>query len=418
MQKLLFKNIEFLLGAWYVAPALQRGKAMRNFPVLRNAWLAIEDGKIADFGLMTDWPGISDWSNLEVIDAAGRAVLPCWCDSHTHIVYTGTREDEFDARLRGMTYQEIAEKGGGILNSARKLAMVDEEQVFTEAKSRLEEMILQGTGAVEIKSGYGLSLVSELKILRVIQRLKQEMPIPVKATFLAAHAFPVEYKDNHQGYVDWVAGEMMQKVCGENLADFVDVFCEAGYFTTSHTRQILESAGVFGLQGKIHVNQFNSMGGIAVAAACGALTVDHLEELTEDDLTILQNNPGLLPVALPGCSHFLGIPYTPARTIIDSDLALALASDYNPGSSPSGNMNMVVSLASVKMKLLPEEAFAAATINGAYAMKLNEEAGSITPGKRANIILTKEIPSPAFLCYAFGSNHIHQVYINGIPYSS
>jgi imidazolonepropionase len=417
MQKLLIKNIRFLAGVYTDNPGVVRGRDMQHLPVLEDAWLAVEDGRIADWGAMSDWPGINDWRGLEVMDATGRAVLPCWADSHTHIVYAGNREEEFAMRLRGATYQEIAERGGGILNSARKLADTDEETLYTAARERLHDMILQGTGAVEIKSGYGLTTESELKMLRVIRRLRDTMPIPVKATFLGAHAFPEPYRDRPDAYVDLLVNEMIPAVAAEGLADYVDAFCEKGYFTLEQTARILEAGVKHGMVPKVHVNQFNAFGGVALSAKYGALSVDHLEELSDDDLHMMERTPGMIPVALPGCSLFLGIPYTPARTLIDRGMPLALATDYNPGSSPSGNMNLVVSLASIKMKMLPEEAIVAATQNGAAALQLDHEVGSITPGKRANLIITKPLPSLTYLAYAFGSNHTEEVLINGIKYA-
>jgi imidazolonepropionase len=418
MQKLLIKNIAWLAGAYETSPGLLAGKQMQQFPILQNAWLAIEDGLIADFGSMEDWPGISDWRELEVMDASGRMIMPCWCDSHTHIVYAGTREDEFNLRLKGATYQEIAERGGGILNSAKKLSQATEDELYQAAMYRLSEMIAQGTGAVEIKSGYGLTTESELKMLKVIRRIKETAGIPVKATFLGAHAFPQDYANDHNGYVKLIINEMIPAIAAEGLADFIDVFCEKGYFTLQHTEHILQAGALHGLKAKVHVNQFNSFGGVALAAKLGALSVDHLEELSEDDLHQLEHNPNLIPVALPGCSLFLSIPYTPARSIIDRGLSLALATDYNPGSAPSGNMNLVAALASVKMKMTIEEVLAAGTINGACAMETDALTGSITPGKLANIIITKPIPSPTFITYAFGSNHVEQVLISGKPYSA
>lgn len=385
------------------------GANMQILPRLKNAFLVIENGLIADFGEMEDCPNID---NFKSIDAKGKFVLPTWCDSHTHLVYAENRESEFVDRIKGLSYEEIAQKGGGILNSAKKLAEADENTLFKNAKKRLDEIISQGTGAVEIKSGYGLNTASELKMLRVIKRLKQESNIPIKATFLGAHAIPLQYKDNSDAYVHVIINEMLPKIAQENLADYIDVFCETGYFTVVQTDHILKAGKKYNLIPKIHVNQFTSIGGVQVGIENDALSLDHLEILTDADLNALKSSE-VMPVALPGCSYFLSIPYTPARQIIDSGLPLALASDFNPGSTPSGNMNFVVATACIKMKILPEEAINASTLNGAYAMGLSKEMGSITKGKRANIILTKEMTSLNYLPYAFGSNLIDTVLING-----
>lgn len=410
---MLIKNIKWLAGAFASNPGLIAGRNMQEFPIIKDAWLAVENGTITSFGSMADWEGISDWKNLTVIDASDRMVMPTWCDSHTHIVYAGTREDEFNLRLRGASYQEIAERGGGIINSAKKLQNASEEELLISAWNRLQAMMAMGTGAVEIKSGYGLTTQAELKMLRVIKKLRELSGIPTKATFLGAHAFPPEFLNNHEGYVDLLINEMIPAVASENLADYIDVFCEKGYFGIAQTERILQAGINHGMKPKVHVNQFHSIGGVALSAKYGALSVDHLEELSEEDLHILEHNPNMIPVALPGCSLFLGIPYTPARNIIDKGLSLAFATDYNPGSAPSGNMNLTAALAAIKMKMTVEEVLAAGTQNGACAMEVDSECGSITPGKRANLIITKPIPSPTFITYAFGSNLIEQVIING-----
>jgi imidazolonepropionase len=385
------------------------GAAMNQLPSIKNAFLVIENDSIVDFGEMVNFPSLK--VDL-TIDANGKMVLPTWCDSHTHIVYSGNREQEFVDRINGMSYEEIAKRGGGILNSAKKLNQTSEEELYNQSKNRLEEIMKLGTGAVEIKSGYGLSVEGELKMLRVIQKLKANYPIEIKATFLGAHAFPSEFKENHQGYIDLIINEMLPIITKENLADFIDVFCESGYFSVAETEQIMEAGKKYGLKSKIHVNQFNAIGGVKAAVNYKALSVDHLEVMNKDDIEVLKNTD-VMPVALPGCSYFLGIPYTPARNIIDAGLPLALATDFNPGSCPSGNMNFVVATACIKMQMTPEEAINAATINGAFAMDLSKTHGSITIGKKANLIITKTLNSIYEIPYAFGSNMIDTVIIEG-----
>ncbi|NJX16628.1 imidazolonepropionase [Tamlana crocina] len=405
----LFKNIKELLQVRDEPIDFVAGKAMAHLPTIKNAYLLIENGVIADFGTMENCP---EMEVDEAIDATGKMVLPAWCDSHTHLVYAGNRESELVDKIRGLSYQEIAEKGGGILNSAKMLQNTSEDDLYHQSKARLEEVMALGTGAIEIKSGYGLTVEAELKMLRVIKRLKENHNIPIKATFLGAHAVPAEYKNNKEGYLKLIIEEMLPKVAKEHLADFVDVFCEAGYFSVEDTQRILQAANPFGLRAKIHVNQFTSLGGVKVGVEHNALSVDHLEEMNPDDIAVLKNTK-TMPVALPGCSFFLDIPYTPGRKMIDAGLPLALATDYNPGSSPSGNMNFVVSAACIKMKITPEEAINAATINGAYAMGLQNEVGSITVGKRANLILTKPINSYYFIPYSFGEHQAELVFIGG-----
>ncbi len=407
--KILIINIKELIQVRENGILKVSGAEMKELPTIKNAYLLIENNIISDYGDMKNCPTISVDST---IDATGKMVLPTWCDSHTHIVYAGNREQEFVDRINGMTYEEIANRGGGILNSAKKLNETSEEELYNQSKKRLEEVMKMGTGAVEIKSGYGLSVQGELKMLRVIQKLKANYPIEIKATFLGAHAFPTEFKENHQGYIDILINEMLPAIANENLGDFIDVFCESGYFSVSETEQIMEAGNKFGLVSKIHVNQFNAIGGVKAAVNNKALSVDHLEIMNLDDIEVLKNSD-TMPVALPSCSYFLGIPYTPARTIIEAGLPLALATDFNPGSSPSGNMNFVVATACIKMKMTPEEAINAATINGAYAMDISKTHGSITVGKKANIIITKPINSIYELPYAFGSNHIDSVFIEG-----
>ena len=405
----LITNIKELLQVRETSIAKVSGAEMAILPTIKNAFLVIKDNLIADFGSMDQLPKIH---TDKTIDATGKIVLPSWCDSHSHIVYAGNREQEFVDRINGLTYEEIANRGGGILNSARKLNETSESELYDQSKVRLEEVMRLGTGAVEIKSGYGLTVEGELKMLRVIQRLAQNYSITIKATFLGAHAFPSEFKENHQGYIDLIINEMLPAIAKEKLADFIDIFCETGYFTVAETQEIIKAGISFGLKPKIHVNQFNSIGGIQVGVRQEALSVDHLEVMTINDIESLKNTT-TMPVALPSCSYFLSIPYAPAREMIAAGLPIALATDYNPGSTPSGNMNFVVATACIKMKMTPEEAINAATINGAYAMGISETHGSITIGKKANLNITKPIPSYYQLPYAFGSNLIDTVFIEG-----
>jgi imidazolonepropionase len=407
--KLLLLNIKELLQVRENPPSKVAGKDMATLPTLKNAWLLVQEGKIKNYGSMDALPVME---GFKTIDCKGKIVLPAWCDSHTHLVYAGNREQEFVDRIKGHSYQEIAANGGGILNSAKKLQETTEEALYNQSAKRLEEVMRLGTGAIEIKSGYGLTTAAEMKMLRVAKKLASNYPIAVKTTFLGAHAVPAAYKDNKEGYMDLVCGEMLEKISEANLADFVDIFCEDGYFTVADTERLLEAAKKHGLLPKIHVNQFNAIGGVAAGVKYNALSVDHLEVLTAADIDALTGSE-TMPVALPSCSYFLSIPYTPGRDLIEAGLPLALATDYNPGSTPSGNMNFVVATACIKMKLTPEEAINAATINGAYAMGLSETHGTITKGKVANLIITKPIPSYGFLPYAFGSNCIESVIIKG-----
>lgn len=404
----LFVNIKELIQVREKEVLKVSGKDMGVVPTIKNAFLVLENNLIKAFGAMANAPKSAD----TIIDCSGKMILPSWCDSHTHIVYAGNREQEFVDRINGLTYEEIAKKGGGILNSAKKLQETSEATLYLQSAKRLEEVMQMGTGAVEIKSGYGLTVAAELKMLRVIKKLKENYSLPIKTTFLGAHAFPEEFKSNKEGYIALIISEMLPKITAENLADFVDAFCETGYFSVEDTDTILTAAKSYGLVPKIHVNQFTAIGGVALGVKHKALSVDHLEVVNDADIAALQGSD-TMPVALPSCSYFLSIPYTPARKIIDAGLPLALATDYNPGSTPSGNMNFVVATACVKMKMTPEEAINAATINGAYAMNLAQEVGSITVGKKANLILTKEIPSYGFIPYSFGSNLIDTVFING-----
>ena len=405
----LITNIKELLQVRENSIVKVSGAEMAILPTIKNAFLLIKDNLIADFGTMDNVPKIA---TDKIIDATGKIVLPSWCDSHTHIVYAGNREQEFVDRINGLSYEEIANRGGGILNSAKKLNETSEEEIYQQSKARLEEVMRLGTGAVEIKSGYGLTVEGELKMLRVIQLLAQNYPITIKATFLGAHAFPTEYKENRKGYMECMLNEMLPEIAKNKLAEFIDVFCETGYLTVAETEEIMEAGIKLGLKPKIHVNQFNSIGGIQAGVKYEAVSVDHLEVMTTEDILALKNT-ATMPVALPSCSYFLSIPYTPAREMIAAGLPVALATDYNPGSTPSGNMNFVVATACIKMKMTPEEAINAATINGAYAMGISETHGSITIGKKANLIITKPIPSYYQLPYAFGSNLIETVVVEG-----
>jgi len=405
----LITNIQELLQVRETSISKVSGAEMAILPTIKDAFLLIKDNVIEDFGAMDNVPEIKA---DKVIDAKGRVVLPTWCDSHTHIVYAGNREQEFVDRINGFTYEEIANRGGGILNSAKKLNETTEEEIYEQSRVRLEEVMHLGTGAVEIKSGYGLTVEGELKMLRVIKKLAENYPIKIKATFLGAHAFPLHYKDNKAGYIDEIITKMLPEIAQNKLADYVDVFCETGYFSVEETEKIMQAGIQFGLKPKIHVNQFNSIGGIQAGIKFKAVSVDHLEIMNPEDIEALKNTE-TMPVALPSCSYFLSIPYTPAREMIKAGLPLALATDFNPGSTPSGNMNFVVATACIKMKMTPEEAINAATINGAYAMGISETHGSITKGKKANLILTKPISSYYQIPYAFGSNLIESVFIEG-----
>jgi imidazolonepropionase len=385
---------------------------MKELPLIENAFLCIENDLISDFGEMNSF---IQKKNDKVIDVSGKLILPCWCDSHSHVVYAGDRSSEFVDRINGLSYQEIANRGGGILNSAKKLQNIPEELLFNQSMSRIKSLIKLGTGALEIKSGYGLTLDSELKMLRVIRKISNNTPIKIKSTFLGAHAIPEQYKNDKSGYLDLIIDEMLPKINNESLADFIDVFCEKGYFDLNDTEIILNAAKKYGLVPKIHVNQFNSFGGVDLAVKYDAISVDHLEEISQKDIQSLKDSNTIV-VALPGCSFYLEISYTNARKIIDSGLPLALATDFNPGSAPSGNMNFVVSLACIKMKMSPEEAINAATINGAYAMGISENYGSIGIGKKANLIITKEMDSYEKIPYYFGESPISEVILNGKYY--
>jgi imidazolonepropionase len=408
MSSILIQNIKTLWQTDSGNRKIVKGRAMSAIPCINNAWLLIENNRISGFGAMGTG---AERANI-MIDATGKMVLPAWCDSHTHLVFAAKREEEFEMRIKGKSYEEIANAGGGILNSVKKLQEMPEDELFDKAFFRLNELIEKGTGAIEIKSGYGLNVNAELKMLRVIRKLKEHSKILIKATFLGAHAIPVEYINNRENYIRLITEEMLPKIGAEGLADYCDVFCEKGYFTNNETDIILQAAARFNLKPKIHVNQFSSSGGVQTGIKNNALTVDHLELLDDTEINCLLNS-NTLPVALPSCSFFINIPYTPGRKIIDAGLPLVLASDYNPGSSPSGNMAFVIALACVKMNLTPEEAINAATINGAAAMELENEVGTIAIGKKASIIITKKINSLAEIPYSFGSDLIERVMVSG-----
>jgi len=408
--KILIKNIHTLYQVGEQFPKYLSGTEMASVPTINNAFLALEDGVIVAYGAMEDWEGITDWRGVEVIDAEGGSVLPAFCDPHTHTVFARTREEEFVDRIKGLTYEEIALKGGGILNSARRLGELTEDELFLEGMKRIAKMKANGTGAVEIKSGYGLSVDAELKILRVIKRLKAESGIAIKATFLGAHAFPKEFKENHQGYIDLIINEMLPVIGTEQLADYIDVFCERNYFSVEEMNLILSEGKKYGLIPKVHVNQFSIMGGVKAAVEMGALSVDHLEESSDEDIDVLKGS-GCMPTFLPGCSHFISIPYGNARKFIENGLPVALATDYNPGTTPCDNMQVIFSLACVKMKMTPEEALNALTINAAYAMGLSDTHGTISLGKKTPVILTKPMYNLSYIPYAFGENHVERLIV-------
>lgn len=392
---------------------LLRGKALANLPVIDDAFLLIEDGIIAEYGAMYELELKVPNPPVDIIDADGQLVLPAWCDSHTHIVFARTREEEFIDKIRGMSYAEIAAKGGGILNSAAKLNAASETELFNSAWERLEAIAKLGTGAVEIKSGYGLTVEGELKMLRVIKKLKERSNLSIKASFLGAHTYPLAYKENHQGYIDSIINEMLPVIGREKLADYIDVFCETGFFSPEEMETICRAGMQYGLKPKLHINQLNSIGGMEAAVKLNALSVDHLETMTGSDIDLLAHSD-TIGTLLPTAAFFLRMQYQPARQLIDHNCAIALATDYNPGSSPSGNMNFVIALSCIQLKMLPEEAINAATINGAFAMELEKELGSITIGKKANLVFTKPVPSLAYLPYSFGSNLVDKVMIAGM----
>ncbi len=408
----LIRNIRTIWQVEYEARRSRvAGEAMRTLSALHNAWLLMVQEKIAAFGPMDTCPEVAD---AQVVDASGRFVLPCWCDSHTHLVFAAPREAEFVDRIHGLTYEAIAQRGGGILNSARRLRDTPEDVLLEAALERLREVQHYGTGAIEIKSGYGLSLDGELKMLRVIRALRRYTAMPIKATFLGAHALPAEYKHDREGYIRLIEAQMLPRIADEGLADYIDVFCEKNFFSPAETARILEAGARYNLKAKVHTNQFHSLGGIETCVAHGAISVDHLEVLTDAEIECLRHSH-TLPVLLPSAPFFLNDHYPPARRILEAGLPVVLATDFNPGSSPSGKMPFVLSLACIKLRMTPEEAIHAATLNGASAMELSHTHGSIAVGKAANIILTKPVPSLAYLPYAFGTNWVERVWIGGQP---
>ncbi len=411
---LLVKNIKSLCGITDGRVRKVSGAQMKTFQGIDNAYLIIDGGVIKGFGAMNDFKE-NENSFSTVIDATGRYVMPCWCDSHTHTVFASWRETEFTDRIKGLSYQEIASRGGGILNSATKMAAATEEELFNDAYHRIAGMIKKGTGAIEIKSGYGLSVEAELKMLRVIKKLKQALPIPVKATFLGAHAIPENYKQNHNGYIELLINELIPVIEKENLADYCDVFCEHGYFTKEETITILEAGKKHGMKPKVHAHQLSNSGGVQAGVKCNAISVDHLEYVGDEEVNLLLSSQ-TMPVVLPGAAFFLNLPLPPARKMIDAGLPLAVATDFNPGSSPSGDMNFMIAMLCIQYKLLPEEAFNAATINAAYAMDLAHSHGSIAVGKQANFFITQKISSLTMIPYAFNDTVIEKVFINGKLY--
>lgn len=411
---MLITNIKGLVGLHPKEKLVLRGSEMSNLPVLENAWLLIENDLIKDFGEMDSIP--PSISCLPSTDAVDKYVFPSWCDSHSHIVFAASREEEFVMKIQGKSYEEIASAGGGILNSATKLREATEDDLFESASVRLNRMILNGTGALEIKSGYGLSVESEIKMLKVIRRLKENFPIPIKATFLAAHTYPIEYKGNHQGYIDLIINEMLPQIAKENLADYIDVFCEKGFFSVEETDQILKAGAHYGLKPKVHANQLSISGAVEIAVKNNAVSVDHLEETNAETIQSLLNSNTIVTL-LPSCSFYLGIPFGNAKGFMEANLPVALASDYNPGSTPSGNMNFVVSLGCIKLKMLPEQAINAATLNGAAALELSGDFGSIAIGKKANLFITKPMPTIAYLPYSFGETQIETIILNGEIYN-
>ena len=408
----LLVNIQKLIQADENSPAFRAGKEMMHLPIIENAWLMVEDDKILEFGPMNSLNHDMQNSAEQLVDCTGRFVMPAFCDSHTHLVFAGSREQEYIHKVQGMSYEEIAKKGGGILNSARLLHETPEDELFRQSAMRVEEIMALGTAAVEIKSGYGLNTEDELKMLRVIRRLKESYPLEIKSTFLGAHSFPAEFRQNHEAYVDLIINEMIPAVAYEELADYIDVFCDRGFFTVNDTDRILNAGMKYGLKAKIHANELDYSGGIQVGVKYGALSVDHLEYTGKEEIEVLKDSD-TMPTLLPGASFFLEMDWAPARKMIDSGLPVALASDFNPGSSPSGNMRLVMSMALIKLHMLPEEIFNAVSLNSAYAMGVDDILGSISPGKLASLIITKELPSPEYIPYAYGSDFIEKVMIKG-----
>ncbi|MER3471230.1 MAG: imidazolonepropionase [Chitinophagaceae bacterium] len=406
----LFTNVKGLVGV-HQQNELLRGKALAHLPIIEHAYLLVEDDRIAAFGPMSELQLQPEDFN-HIINASGQFILPAWCDSHTHLVFAGSREGEFVDKINGLSYADIAAKGGGILNSAKKLNAASEEELFRQSYQRLHDVMKLGTGAIEIKSGYGLSVEGELKMLRVIKRLKESSNVNIKATFLGAHTYPQQFKQDHEGYINQIINEMLPVIAVECLADYIDVFCEENFFSPEETERICRAGINHGLKAKIHANQLTLSGGVQTGIKLGAVSVDHLETMDDDTINTLRNST-TIGTLLPTAAFFLRMPYQPARRLIDRNCAIALATDYNPGSSPSGNMNFVVALSCIQMKMLPEEAINAATINGAFAMELEDEVGSISVGKKANLILTKPMPSISYLPYSFAHNLIDRVMIAG-----
>ncbi len=413
--KLLVTNIAFLAGIQPTDKLRLEGKEMAQLETIANAFLYVEDGRIHSYGAMSDLAKCSLPSDVRQIDAKGGSVLPSWCDSHTHIVFAGSREQEFVDKIRGLSYAEIAKRGGGILNSADKLHDMSEDELYQQAMRRVDEVIRKGTGCIEIKSGYGLNTADELKMLRVIKRIKETTPLKVVATFLGAHAVSREYAGKQSEYVDLVIREMIPAVAKENLAEYIDVFCDTGFFTPEETARILEAGAKYGMRGKIHADELASSGGVEVGVRHNALSVDHLESMTAETIETLRGSE-TMPTALPGTSFFLNMPFALGRKVIDEGLPLAVASDYNPGSTPSGDMKFVISLACIKMRLLPAEAINAGTMNSAYAMGLSKDYGSITKGKVANFYITKPIPSVDFIPYAYTTPIVDRIFLRGEEY--
>lgn len=410
--KLLVTNIAFLAGIQPTDKLRLEGKEMARLETIANAFLYVEDGRIHSYGAMSDLAKCSLPSDVQQIDAKGGSVLPSWCDSHTHIVFAGSREQEFVDKIRGLSYAEIAKRGGGILNSADKLHDMSEDELYQQAMRRVDEVIRKGTGCIEIKSGYGLNTADELKMLRVIKRIKETTSLKVVATFLGAHAVSREYAGRQSEYVDLVIREMIPAVAKENLAEYIDVFCDTGFFTPEETARILEAGAKYGMRGKIHADELASSGGVEVGVRHNALSVDHLESMTAETIETLRGSE-TMPTALPGTSFFLNMPFALGRKVIDEGLPLAVASDYNPGSTPSGDMKFVISLACIKMRLLPAEAINAGTMNSAYAMGLSKDYGSITKGKVANFYITKPIPSVDFIPYAYTTPIVDRIFLRG-----
>ena len=410
--KTVIKNIFELVQVEHQIRKWVSGSEMSKIDTIKDGFIEIQDGIITAFGSMDQWTGIDDWNNTEIIDANGGMVFPSYCDSHTHLVFAGNRENEWEQRIKGASYEDIAKNGGGILNSAKKLQETSEDELLEKALQRTKEVLKMGTGAIEIKSGYGLTTEAELKMLRVIKRLKKLSPLTIKATFLGAHAIPQEYKTNKSAYLDLIIDEMLPQIAQEQLAEYIDIFCEEGYFSVKDTVRLLEASQSYGLIPKTYVNQFTIQGGVKASIKYKALSVDHLEMMNDEDIEALKGSE-CMPTLLPSCSFFLGIPYGPAKKLMENDLPVALATDYNPGSSPSGNMNFVASLACIRMGMTPEEVINATTINTAYAMGISHELGSIAIGKKANLFITRPITSYAFIPYSFGHQYIDKIIIKG-----